>query len=229
MTEIQRIDAYRVRLPKSGGMRVDGLFYASTAMMNDIREDESLQQVRNVAHLPGIVGASLAMPDIHWGYGFPIGGVAAMDADEGVVSPGGVGYDINCGVRLLRSRLTREQVAPRMREMVGELFKRVPTGVGKGRADLNLGQDDFDAVLQDGAVWAVRRGLGTPADLDHIEEGGRLPNADPGLVSGRARERGRTQLGTLGSGNHFAEIQYVAEIFDERVAARFGLRRDQIT
>src|SRR5215203_7142218 len=126
-----------------------------------------------------IVGASLAMPDIHWGYGFPIGGVAAMDADEGVVSPGGVGYDINCGVRLLRSRLTREQVAPRMREIVGELFKRVPTGVGKGRADLNLGQDDFDAVLQDGAAWAVRRGLGTPADLDHIEEGGCLAGADP--------------------------------------------------
>jgi tRNA-splicing ligase RtcB (3'-phosphate/5'-hydroxy nucleic acid ligase) len=226
---LEQIDQFRWRLPREGGMRVDGIVYADERLITDIREDPSLTQVQNVAHLPGIVGASLAMPDIHWGYGFPIGGVAAMDADEGVVSPGGVGYDINCGVRLLRSRLTREQVAPRMPEIVGELFKRVPTGVGKGRADLNLGQDDFDAVLQDGAAWAVRRGLGTPADLDHIEEGGCLAGADPGLVSGRARDRGRTQLGTLGSGNHFAEIQYVAEIFDERVAERFGLRRDQIT
>ena len=226
---LEQIDQFRWRLPREGGMRVDGIVYADERLMADIREDPSLTQVQNVAHLPGIVGASLAMPDIHWGYGFPIGGVAAMDADEGVVSPGGVGYDINCGVRLLRSKLTREQVAPSMREIVGELFKQVPTGVGKGRADLNLGHDDFDAVLQEGAAWAVRRGLGTPADLDHIEEGGRLPDADPGLVSGRARERGRTQLGTLGSGNHFAEIQYVAEIFDERVAERFGLRRDQIT
>jgi tRNA-splicing ligase RtcB (3'-phosphate/5'-hydroxy nucleic acid ligase) len=226
---LEQIDQFRWRLPREGGMRVDGIVYADERLMADIREDPSLTQVQNVAHLPGIVGASLAMPDIHWGYGFPIGGVAAMDADEGVVSPGGVGYDINCGVRLLRSNLTREQVAPSMREIVGELFKQVPTGVGKGRADLNLGHDDFDAVLQEGAAWAVRRGLGTPGDLDHIEEGGRLPDADPGLVSGRARERGRTQLGTLGSGNHFAEIQYVAEIFDERVADRFGLRRDQIT
>jgi tRNA-splicing ligase RtcB len=226
---LEQIDEFRWRLPREGGMRVDGIVYADERLMADIREDPSLTQVQNVAHLPGIVGASLAMPDIHWGYGFPIGGVAATDADEGVVSPGGVGYDINCGVRLLRSRLTREQVEPHMREIVAELFKRVPTGVGKGRADLSLGQHDFDSLLQDGAAWAVRRGLGTSADLDHIEEGGRLPAADPGLVSGRARERGRTQLGTLGSGNHFAEIQYVAQIFDERVAERFGLRRDQIT
>ena len=227
---LEQIDQFRWRLPREGGMRVDGIVYADERLMADIRDDPSLTQVQNVAHLPGIVGASLAMPDIHWGYGFPIGGVAAMDADEGVVSPGGVGYDINCGVRLLRSRLTREEVAPRMREIVGELFSSVPTGRRQGaRRPEPRRRTTSTRVLQDGAAWAVRRGLGTPADLDHIEEGGRLPDADPGLVSDARAERGRTQLGTLGSGNHFAEIQYVAEIYDERVAERFGLRRDQVT
>jgi tRNA-splicing ligase RtcB (3'-phosphate/5'-hydroxy nucleic acid ligase) len=226
---LERIDEFRWRLPREGGMRVDGIVYADERLMADIREDPSLTQVQNVAHLPGIVGASLAMPDIHWGYGFPIGGVAATDADEGVVSPGGVGYDINCGVRLLRSRLTRAEVAPRMREIVEELFARVPTSIGKGRSDLKLSEKDFEGVLRDGAAWAVHRGLGTGADVGSIEEGGRLSGADPGLVSARARERGRTQLGTLGSGNHFAEVQYVAEVYDEAVAERFGLRRDAIT
>jgi tRNA-splicing ligase RtcB len=226
---LEQIDPFRWRLPREGGMRVDGIVYADERLMADIREDPSLTQVENVAHLPGIVGASLAMPDIHWGYGFPIGGVAATDAEDGVVSPGGVGYDINCGVRLLRSGFTRDEVSPRMPEVVNELFTRVPTGVGKGRSDLALSEDDFEGVLHDGAAWAVRRGLGTAADLDHIEERGRLPGADPALVSDRARERGRTQLGTLGSGNHFAEIQYVSEVYDERVAERFGLRRDQVT
>jgi tRNA-splicing ligase RtcB (3'-phosphate/5'-hydroxy nucleic acid ligase) len=226
---LEQIDQFRWRLPREGGMRVDGVVYADERLMTDIREDPCLLQVQNVAHLPGIVGASLAMPDIHWGYGFPIGGVAATDVDDGVVSPGGVGYDINCGVRLLRSTLTRTEVAPRMRDIVGELFTRVPTGVGKGRADLALSQKDFDGVLRDGAAWAVHRGFGTPADLNVLEDGGCLPDADPALVSGRARERGRTQLGTLGSGNHFAEVQYVAEIYNPRVADRFGLRLDAIT
>src|SRR4051794_10384068 len=161
---IERIDEFRWRLPREGGMRVEGIVYADERLMADIREDPSLTQVQNVAHLPGIVGASLAMPDIHWGYGFPIGGGAATDAEGGVVSPGGVGYDINCGVRLLRSRLTRHEVAPRMREVVAELFRRIPTGVGKGRSDLMLTEQDFEGVLADGAGWAVRRGLGTQAD-----------------------------------------------------------------
>jgi tRNA-splicing ligase RtcB len=226
---IEQIDEFRWRLPREGGMRVDGIVFADERLMADIREDASLTQVQHVAHLPGIVGASLAMPDIHWGYGFPIGGVAATDVEEGVISPGGVGYDINCGVRLLRSSLTREDVEPRMQQIVGELFARIPTGVGRGRADLALSDADFEGVLQDGAAWAVARGLGRPADLDHIEEGGRLPGADPALVSVRARERGRSQLGSLGSGNHFAEVQYVAEVYDERTAAAFGLRRDQVT
>ena len=220
---------YRWRLPKSGGMRVDGLVYADAPMMEQIRADQSLQQVRNVAHLPGILGASLAMPDIHWGYGFPIGGVAAVDAAEGVVSPGGVGYDINCGVRLLRSSLTRDEITPKLREIVTEMYRNVPTGVGEGRRDLKLSPRDLERVLEDGAGWAVAQGFGDAGDLDHIEEGGRLAGADADLVSDRARQRGATQLGTLGSGNHFAELQYVAEIYDEAVAEAFGLFRDQIT
>ena len=210
-------------------MRVDGIVYADAAMMEDLRHDQSLQQVRNVAHLPGIIGASLAMPDIHWGYGFPIGGVAAVDADEGVVSPGGVGYDINCGVRLLRSDLTRDEVTPRLREVVAQMYRNVPTGVGEGRRDLKLSRADLAGVLEQGAAWAVSRGFGDREDLDHIEEGGRLPGADSDLVSDRARERGATQLGSLGSGNHFAELQYVSEIYDEEVASAFGLFPGQIT
>src|SRR5919112_1922279 len=170
MTEIQRIDAYRVRLPKSGGMRVDGIVYADERMMRDIRKDESLQQVRNVAHLPGIVGASIAMPDIHWGYGFPIGGVAAMDATDGVVSPGGVGYDINCGVRLLRSSLTRDEVAPHLKAIVTQMYNNVPTGVGAHRKDLRVSGKDLRRVLEQGASWAVAQGLGHAEDLETIEE-----------------------------------------------------------
>ncbi len=227
--ELEPIDPYRWRIPRHGNMRVDGIVYADERMMADIRQDQSLQQVANVAHLPGIVSASLAMPDIHWGYGFPIGGVAAMDADEGVVSPGGVGYDINCGVRLVGSRLSRGDVLPRLRDIVKEMYARVPTGVGAHRRDLKLSRPELRGVLEGGATWAVERGFGHPGELEYIEEGGCLPGADPARVSDRALERGATQLGTLGSGNHFAELQYVAEIYDEEVASAFGLRRDQIT
>src|SRR4051812_28623164 len=175
MTAIERIDDFRVRLPREGGMRVDGIVYADERMMQDIRNDESLQQVRNVAHLPGILGASIAMPDIHWGYGFPIGGVAATDASEGgdgVVSPGGVGYDINCGVRLLRSSLTRDEIAPRLADVVTQMYNHVPTGVGAHRTDLRVGGKDLRGVLERGAAWAVARGLGRAADLDALEERG---------------------------------------------------------
>ena len=225
----ERVDAFRYRLPKTGGMRVDGLVYADERMMRDICRDESLQQVRNVAHLPGIVGASIAMPDIHWGYGFPIGGVAAMDADEGVVSPGGVGYDINCGVRLLRSTLQRAEVAPHLESVVAEMYRNVPTGVGSHRTDLRVTGKDLRGVLERGAAWAVAKGLGRAEDLETIEERGCIAGADPDLVSDRAEERGQAQLGTLGSGNHFAELQYVAEIFDATIAAAYGLVQDQIT
>jgi tRNA-splicing ligase RtcB len=227
--QIERIDETTWRIPRHGGMRVDGVVFASAVMMAEIREDQSLQQVANVAHLPGIRRASLAMPDIHWGYGFPIGGVAAMDAEEGVISPGGVGYDINCGVRLLRSDLSRDELAPRLREVVSRLFANVPTGVGVGRRDLKLGRRELAGVLEKGARWAVEHGLGERRDLEALEEGGCLAEADAGGVSSRAYERGAGQLGSLGSGNHFAEIQYVSEIYDREAAAAFGLARDAVT
>src|SRR5687768_7721566 len=210
-------------------MRVDGIVYASEAMMEELRDDPSLDQVANVAHLPGIVDASYAMPDIHWGYGFPIGGVAAMDPDDGVVSPGGVGYDINCGVRLLRSPLGIDQVRPRLRDLVSRLFENVPTGVGAGRRDLQLSRSDLKRVVERGARWAVERGLGQASDLEALEEGGTLAGADPAAVSDRAYERGASQLGSLGSGNHFAEIQYVDEIYDEDAAGAFGLVAGGVT
>lgn len=227
--KVERLDPWRYRIPRHGGMRVEGIVYASGAMMKEIERDESLQQVANVAHLPGILTASIAMPDIHWGYGFPIGGVAAMDADDGVVSPGGVGYDINCGVRLLRSELSVDEVRPRMRELVAQLFRNVPTGVGAGRRDLKLAPRELARVLERGAAWAVGEGMGVTADLEHIEEGGRLRGADPDEVSPRALERGGGQLGTLGSGNHFCEVQVVDEIHDPVAAEALGLFAGQIT
>ncbi|HXT19212.1 MAG TPA: RtcB family protein, partial [Thermoanaerobaculia bacterium] len=173
---------------------------------------------------------SLAMPDIHWGYGFPIGGVAATDADEGVISPGGVGYDINCGVRLLRSDLRRADLdGGALREVVKQMYRSIPTGVGEGRRDLRLSGDDLAGVLRDGAAWAVDRGMGFKRDLQVLEENGSLPQAEASQVSPRARQRGGPQLGTLGSGNHFAEVQRVAEIYDERAARAFGILRDQVT
>ncbi len=226
--EVERLSEFRWRIPKRGGMRVDGIVYASAAMMRELRGDESLQQVANVAHLPGIL-ASLAMPDIHWGYGFPIGGVAAIDADEGVISPGGVGYDINCGVRLLRSRLSREEIEPRLRDLVKALYQTIPTGVGIGRRDLRLGKGELKAVLAEGAAWAVKAGLGERRDLEALEEHGTIAGADPELVSERAFERGKGQLGSLGSGNHFAEIQVVEEIYDALAARAFGLVPGQVT
>lgn len=229
MVPIEQVDETRWRIPRHGKMRVDGIVYASPPMMEQIRQDESLRQVANVAQLPGILSASLAMPDIHWGYGFPIGGVAAMDAEEGVVSPGGVGYDINCGVRLMRTAVTQEDVRPRLRQLVTQLFQHVPTGMGAGRKDLRLTKSDMRDVMEQGAEWAVKKGLGTQRDLEVLEEGGRIDGADPGLISDRAIERGHTQLGSLGSGNHFAEIQYVSEIYDEEAARAFGLFKDQVT
>lgn len=219
----------RYRIPQHGRMNVPGLIFADERLIEGIRGDASLQQVYNVACLPGIVGASMAMPDIHWGYGFPIGGVAAFDLDEGVISPGGVGYDINCGVRLLRSDLTHEEAQTRIRDLVEALFRNVPTGVGSHRSDLRLDAKSLTRVLAGGAEWAVRSGYGDTRDLLYIEEGGRLAGANPDHVSARARERGRSQLGTLGSGNHFLEVQRVAEIYDEAAARALGLERDLIT
>ncbi|MFZ5570419.1 MAG: RtcB family protein [Thermodesulfobacteriota bacterium] len=226
--DIKQIDAYRWEIPRSGAMRVPGRLYASAAMIRDLAREEAVQQVRNVAQLPGIVGASLAMPDIHWGYGFPIGGVAAFDWETGVVSPGGVGYDINCGVRLAAGNITWEDLQPRLAQLADTLYREIPSGVGS-TGSVKLSKKDATAVLVQGSSWAVSRGFGEGPDIDHTEDQGCLPGADPQVVSGRALERGLQQLGTLGSGNHFVEIGIVDEIFQADIARRFGLFQGQAT
>jgi tRNA-splicing ligase RtcB (3'-phosphate/5'-hydroxy nucleic acid ligase) len=227
--KIQQIDQYRWRIPREGRMRTEGLVFANAAMIDRLQREQALEQVANVATLPGIVGPSMAMPDIHWGYGFPIGGVAAFDSEQGVVSPGGVGYDINCGVRLLRSALNREEVAPKLAALADTLYHNVPAGVGSQRRDLKLTLHEEKQVLKRGAAWAVEAGFGSAEDLEHIEAGGALSGADPEQVSERALERGRAQLGTLGSGNHFLEIQYVDRIFAADAAEVLGLFEGQVT
>jgi len=227
--DLERIHDYAWRIPRHGKMRVDGIVYASRKMLDVIRGDESLDQVVNVASLPGIIRASMAMPDIHWGYGFPIGGVAAFDPEDGVISPGGVGYDINCGVRLIRTELEAKDVKPRMRELVNNLYRDIPTGVGAHHRSFKLGPDDIKHVLKDGAGWAAHHGYGEPEDCAHIEAAGCIAGADPQALSERAKGRGRDQLGTLGSGNHFVEADEVVEIYDEAAANAMGLFRGQLT
>ena len=226
--EIRRIEPWLWEIPATGDMRVPGRVYASEALMEEIRGDESLTQVRNVATLPGIVGWSLAMPDIHWGYGFPIGGVAATVADRGAISPGGVGYDINCGVRLARTELTAEAMGNRLPALMDALFDAVPSGVGAEGAIARLSRADLERILVRGARWAVERGYGEADDLEHTEEGGCLDGADPDAVGERAGERGLSQVGTLGSGNHFLEVQRVAHVHDSELARAFGLFEDQV-
>jgi len=224
---VEKIDAYRWKIPRSGGMRVPGMIYSSAKMMEKIGTDESPRQVANVAHLPGIVGYSMAMPDMHWGYGFPIGGVAAFDVDEGVISPGGVGYDINCGVRIATTDLAYDDIRGQMKPLVTALFRAIPSGVGSTGA-LKLSLQDEKRVLRDGAKWAVTQGYGSVQDLETTEDGGTMEGADPDTLSARALERGRAQLGTLGSGNHFLEIEVVEEIYDRPSAEAFGLREGQV-
>lgn len=226
---LKKIDENRYLIPKSykPGMRIDGLIYANDELIRQIEKDQTLEQVANVATLPGLVGRSLAMPDAHQGYGFCIGGVAAADMEKGIVSAGGVGFDINCGVRLLSTPFLEEEVRPKLEPLVHQIFRDVPSGTGRSGL-VNLPHTELDKVLRNGARWAVENGYGTEDDLQHIEEYGTIPNADPNLVSHRAKERGKDQLGTLGSGNHFLEIQVVTEVFDEEIAKAFGLRKDQI-
>ena len=228
MPEWTRLDAYRLFIPPSGGMRVPGIVFADEELERALIADEAVKQVCNVAHLPGIVGASLAMPDIHWGYGFPIGGVAAFDAEEGVVSPGGVGYDINCGVRLAATRLDLPDVRDALAHVADVLYREVPVGVGVS-GDIHLSGRGLTDAMAKGAAHAVALGRGSASDLEYIESGGVIPGADPDAVSARARERGANQVGTLGAGNHFVEIDVVDEIFDAKAADAFGLRRQQIT
>ncbi|HUY19040.1 MAG TPA: RtcB family protein [Candidatus Binataceae bacterium] len=227
--ELRRIHDYLWEIPKSGAMRVPGRIYASAAMVAQLRDDPALQQVANVATLPGIVGYSLAMPDIHWGYGFPIGGVAAIDAEHGVISPGGVGYDINCGVRLVRTNLRYNDIAPQVERLADALFAAVPAGVGSEGAIPTLSIDQMKRILRDGVNWAAREGYARAADLDHTEENGCLKMADPDAVSEEAYRRGRKQLGTLGSGNHFLELGRVDEVYHPAAARALGLEPGQVT
>jgi len=221
---LERVDTYRWRIPRryNSEMLVPGMVYADDELIEQISGDNSLQQVANVATLPGIVGYSLAMPDIHWGYGFPVGGVAATDAEEGVISPGGIGFDINCGVRLLATELMQDQIKGKADRLADELFSHLPSGVGTDGMR-KLTQSEMRAVMLRGAAWAVEEGYGFPEDLEVTEENGCLAGANPDAVSQKAIQRGISQLGSLGSGNHFCEIQVVDHIYDKEAANALGI------
>lgn len=225
--DIEKVNDFMWKIPATGNMRVPGVIFATESMLRDIVKDDSLRQVMNVAHLPGIEKYSIAMPDIHRGYGFPIGGVAAVDMEKGVISPGGVGYDINCGCRLLRSDLEVKDVEDHLDNLGAALFTNIPSGVGK-TGKIKLGKTDEDKVLLQGARWAVNQGFGYADDLEKTEDGGTFAGADPGTVSDTAKKRGRNQLGTLGSGNHFIEVDVVDEVYDSGAADAFGLRGGQV-
>lgn len=227
---LKRIDRFKWLIPKSNfsGMRVDGLIFASENILEHIQKEETYKQVINVAHLPGIVKYSIGMPDIHWGYGFPIGGVAAIDTNTGVISPGGVGSDINCGVRTLLTPFTHSEIKDKIEALIQEIYNNVPAGVGlKGK--LRLNRNELEKVAREGAKWAVSQGLGLEDDLESIEDYGALPQGSLEYVSSTAIQRGLPQLGTLGSGNHFLEIQKVVAIYDNETAEKFGLFENQIT
>jgi len=223
--EIKKINDNTWEIPKSGKMQVPAIIYASESLLKQIKGDKTLEQLKNVACLKGIQRAAYSMPDAHQGYGFSIGGVAAFDLDEGIVSPGGVGYDINCGVRLLRTDFTADQVMDKRKELLDLLFKEVPAGVGKG-GKTRVTRDILVEVLEKGAEWAVENNFGTADDLQRTEEYGRMKNADSKCVSERAFKRGLPQLGTLGAGNHFLEMQKVDKIFDKDVAKAFGIDKE---
>lgn len=227
---LQQLDETKWLIPKDykKGMLVDGLIFADEPMIRDIRRDNAPEQVANGAFLPGIVGRSMAMPDIHWGYGLPIGGVVATDAREGVISPGGVGFDANCGVRLLTTPLSRSDLQNRQEALIEDLARSIPTGVGSS-GQIRLSAREVDQVCLQGARWVVDRGHGLKEDLDVTEENGEMPGADPEAMSTRAKKRGLGQLGTLGSGNHFLEVGFVARILDTEVAEAMGLREGQVT
>lgn len=221
MTE--RIDEARLRVPKEGMMNVDGIIYANEELEKNLEENPTaVEQIKNVASLPGIIGHSLGLPDIHPGYGFTIGGVAAFDLENGVVSPGGVGYDINCGVRLARTGLSFEKAKDRIKTLVDQLYRDIPCGVGSQNSE-QLSRSQIDEIALTGAAWV------SDEDTDRIEDGGCLPGADPSLISKKAYSRGNNQLGTLGSGNHFLEVQVIDEVFDEDLASKWGLRLGDIT
>ena len=224
---LKKLDDFRFIVEKRGCMNVPGLIFASEKMIPHIEKENTYQQVMNVACLPGIVKYSLAMPDIHWGYGFPIGGVAAFDVDDGVVSPGGVGYDINCGVRSLRTDLTLEEIQPYVKKLIDTIYSNVPCGVGS-KGKIKVSRSQLKHVMVEGAQWAIKNGFGWNEDIERIEDYGRLDGAEPDAVSSRAIERGMPQLGSLGAGNHFLEIQVVDRIYNPHIAEKFGLFKHQI-
>lgn len=224
---LNKIDEFRFEIPKSykSCMRTSAVIFADESMLDSIRKDNAAEQAANVACLHGIVGKSLAMPDIHWGYGFPIGGVAAFDAKEGVISPGGIGFDINCGVRLIQTNLSYDDVKDKIVQLIDDLFINVPSGVGES-GKIRLSPSEMDEVLAKGARWAVDKGYGWQEDLTFSEENGSMPGGDPEKVSQKAKARGASQLGTLGGGNHFLEIQRVDKIFAPDIAKRFGIESE---
>jgi tRNA-splicing ligase RtcB (3'-phosphate/5'-hydroxy nucleic acid ligase) len=229
INKLQKIRENLWEIPASGNMKVPARIYISEKMLRKNTEGEdAIQQVINVAHLPGIQKYSLAMPDIHWGYGFPIGGVAATDVNEGVVSPGGVGYDINCGVRLASTSLEFKSIKKDIEKLVLKLFQNIPTGVGASGAIKKVSPKDMNAILTKGSAWALENDFGNPSDIENTEESGTLKNAAPEAVSERAVERGADQVGTLGSGNHFLEVDVVEEIYDQKTADVFGLFKGQV-
>jgi len=219
---------YEIEPDSNSGMKVPVRIYADEALLQKMLSDRTIMQARNVSSIPGIVGQSIVLPDGHEGYGFPVGGVAAMDAEEGMISPGGVGYDINCGVRLLRSNLSEDLVRSKLKDLVTDLFSSIPSGVGSKGA-VKLSHSELDEVLVNGVNWAIDHGYGSSDDSDVCEENGQIQNADPNKVSDKARKRGAPQLGSLGSGNHFLEVQKVAEVHDEEAANRMGLKEGTIT
>ena len=226
--KVTRIDPYRLKIEKNGPMRTWGLIYANHEIESSLEKDQAIQQVANVACLPGIVGPSMAMPDIHWGYGFPIGGVAAFSMQDGVVSPGGVGYDINCGIRCIRTSLTVEEFMPKQDLLLSELFNRVPSGIGSRSKAIKIGMQDLKQVLLHGAAWVVKQGYAPSEDLEAHEDYGKIAGASPDEVSKKAMERGLPELGTLGSGNHFLEFDIVEGIAHAEIAQQFGLFKDQL-
>ena len=225
--KLKKISENIYELPIIDGMLVPGRIFFSEKLLDNLEED-ALKQIANVARLPGIQKYSIGLMDIHVGYGFPIGGVAAFDIEKGIISPGGVGYDINCSVRLLKTNLTLKDIKNNKKELIHSLFRTIPSGIGN-KGKLKLSKQELDEVLVNGAQWAVGKGYGNKEDYLHTEDNGKLPDANPKDVSERAKARGMPQLGSLGSGNHFLEIQIVDEIFDEKIADVFGLKKGMIT
>ncbi|MFA9517802.1 RtcB family protein [Halopenitus sp. H-Gu1] len=224
---LRKIRDYVWEIPKEGDMNVPARVFASEALLEEISEDDTLTQLRNATHLPGISGHALCMPDGHQGYGFPVGGVGAIDAENGCISPGAIGYDINCGVRMVKTNLTYDDVRGHEVELVEKLFDRIPSGLGGGGV-VEGDRDTVEAVLERGVEWALEEGYGVPGDLDHCEDEGRRLDARPEYVPKKAKDRGRNQIGSLGSGNHFLEVQRVTDVFNEDIADVYGLETDQI-